>query len=202
MLKRFVPIALLVPALLATSGCLVEMTVDAGGGGTVKAQYKVAKDQTLEQQKRQFASSNMTITNASLDIAANTATVDAKYTDLTRLSASAFFKGVAVKKSVDAKAGTTTITAKKVNHNPAKLPDNVLEQFGREFTLTVTFPGEVVKSNATETKGNTATWKMPLNKILADKEIPFEATYKTPAAATEAAGAKTPAADAKSGKKK
>ena len=46
--------------------------------------------------------------------------------------------------------------------------------------------GEIVKSNATSTKGASAAWKMTVTKILGEKETPFEVTYKTPAAAPAA----------------
>ena len=50
--------------------------------------------------------------------------------------------------------------------------------FGKDITISLTFPGEVVKSNATTTKGNNATWVIPHNDFSAAKETTFNATYK------------------------
>lgn len=187
--------ALLLPLAVLASGCLIETTLDAKGGGTVKAAYKMAKDQTLDQQKKQFTSSNMAVTKADVDKDFNVS-IEATYKDITKLNTAPIFKGVVLAITSDEKAGTRTITAKQVNRNPAKLPESVIEYFGKDFTFSVTLPGEVVKTNG-ESKGNTATWNMPLAKIIGDKEIPFEVTYK--AAADEkpvAAGAAAPAAAA------
>lgn len=177
--------ALLMPLALLVSGCLFETTLDAKGGGTVKAHYKMAKDQTLEQQKKNFTSSNMTVTKATLD-KDNMVDIEAAYKDVTKLSSAAIFKSVQLAVTKDEKAGTTSLNAKQVNRNAAKLPDAVLDYFGREFSFSLTVPGEVVKSNG-EAKGQTVSWKMPLTKIIGDKEVPFEVTWKTPAADPAAA---------------
>lgn len=177
--------ALLLPLALLVSGCLFETTLDAKGAGTVKAHYKLGKDQTLEQQKKNFTSSNMTVTKASVS-KDNMVDIEAAFKDVTKLSSAAIFKGVTLAVTKDEKAGTTTLNAKQVNRNAAKLPDAVVEYFGNEFTLSLTLPGEVVKSNG-EAKGSTVTWKMPLTKIIGDKEVPFEVTWKTPPAEPAAA---------------
>ena len=189
--------ALLLPLAVLASGCLIENTLDAKGGGTVKAVYKMAKDQTLDQQKKQFTSSTMAVTKADVD-ADNTVHIEATYRDVTKLNTAPIFKGVVLAITSDDKAGTRTITAKQVNRNPAKLPESVVEYFGKDFTFSVTLPGEVVKSNASETKGNTATWNMPLTRIIGDKEIPFEVTYKAGTDDKAVAGG-TPAASADPG---
>ena len=185
--------ALLLPLAVLASGCLIETTLDAKGGGTVKAVYKMAKDQTLDQQKKQFTSSTMTVTKADVD-KDFTVHIEAAFKDVTKLNTAPIFKGVVLAITSDEKAGTKTITAKQVNRNPAKLPESLIEYFGKDFSFSLTLPGEVVKSNASENKGNTATWNMPLTKIIGDKEIPFEVTYK--AAAGDTAGAAAGAAAA------
>lgn len=197
MLRAPRPIALLVPLVLLASGCLIESTLDAKGGGTIKATYKLAKDQNLEQQRKQFTSATMSVTKADLD-KDNTVHIEATYTDITKLNSAPMFKNVVLAMTSDAKAGTKTITAKQVNRNQAKLPPAMLDYFGNEFTFSITLPGEVVKTNADSTSGNTATWKMPLTRILGEKEIPFEVTYKAAADDSTAAGAgaSTPAAAA------
>ncbi len=176
---------LLLSLLGIVSGCLVDGTLTATGSGTVKARYRIDKSQTLDQQKQQFTSSNMSVTKATLD-PEHWVDIEAKYADIAKLSTAPFFKDVTIALASDAKAGTTTLTATRINRNPAKLPENVLQYYGDDFSVTLTLPGEVVKSNATATKGTTATWKMTVTKILGEKSIPFEATYKTPAAAPAA----------------
>jgi hypothetical protein len=194
-------VALLMPLAVLASGCLIETTVDANGGGTIKATYKIAKDQTLDQQKRSFTSETMSVTKADL-AKDNTVTIEAKYSDIAKLSSAPMFKNVVLAVTSDDKAGTKTITAKQVNRAPAKLPPSVLDYFGNEFTFTATLPGEVVKSNGTA-KGNTVTWALTLTKILGDKEVPFEVTYKVAAADKAEAGtaAATPGATAAKKKK-
>lgn len=176
---------LLLPVLCAISGCLVDGTLSAGGGGTVKARYRIDKSQTADQQKSLFTGPNMSVTSATLD-AEHWVTVEAKYADITKLSTAPFFKDVTIALTSDAQAGTTTLTATRLNPNPAKLPESVLQYYGNDFAVTLTMPGGIIKSNATSTAGNTATWKMTVTRILGDKAIPFEVTYKTPAAAPTA----------------
>lgn len=187
--------AVLMPLALLASGCLFESTLDPSGGGTIKARYKVAKDQTLEQQKKSFTSANMTVEKATLS-ADHVLDIEAAFKDVTKLSSSAIFKAVQVAVTSDAEAGTKTLLLKQVNRNPAKLPQSAIDYFGDDFTLSITLPGEIVKSNATSTKGNTATWKLTLTKLLADKEVPFEVTYRAPADAATTPGATPPAAAA------
>jgi hypothetical protein len=54
--------------------------------------------------------------------------------------------------------------------------------FGKDFQVTIKLPGDVVKTNATESKGPTATWKWGLNDFLALAETELNATFKTAAA--------------------
>lgn len=181
-------IALLTPLAVLASGCLMESTLDAKGGGTIKATYKLSKDQNLDQAKKQFTSPTMSVTKADL-AKDNTVTIEAKYTDLTKLNTAPIFKSVVLATTADPKAGTKTITAKQVNRSPAKIPPAILDYFGNDFTFSITLPGEVVKTNGSSS-GNSVKWSMPLTKILGDKEVPFEVTYKAPA---EGAAAETPA---------
>lgn len=187
MLRALRTIALLMPLAVLASGCLMESTLDAKGAGTIKATYKLSKDQNLDQAKKQFTSSTMTVTKADL-AKDNTVTIEAKYTDITKLNTAPIFKNVALAVTSDDKAGTKTITAKQVNRSPAKIPPAILDYFGNDFTFSVTLPGEVVKSNGSSS-GNTVKWAMTLTKVLGEKEVPFEVTYKAPKDGTPAAAA-------------
>lgn len=179
-------IALLLPLAVLASGCLYETTLNANGSGTLTAFYKMPKDQTLDQQKKQFTSSTMSVTKAQVE-ADNKVRIEATFTDLTKINTAPFFKNVVAAVTSDEKAGTKTINAKLVTRNPVKLPDAVVEYFGKEWTFSLTLPGEVVKSNATSTKGNTVSWTFPLTLVA--KEIPFEVTYKPAPEANPTAGA-------------
>ena len=174
-------IAALLGALPAVSGCLIEGTVDAAGGGTLKVSARAGKDMSLDQQKRQFASPNVTITNATMD-AEKHFVVDLNYKDLAKLPMSNFFRNLVVTSGTDATAGTRTVLARQVNKNPSKLAPDLLQYFGEDVTVSMTLPGDVVKTNATEHKGRTVTWKTTLTKLLGEKETPFEVTYKLPPA--------------------
>lgn len=170
-------IALTLVALLFTTGCLIDGKLDDKGGATLKLVYRLAPGAKIDPTKKMMESSVVSVKGAEAD-KDNRATFDLEVKDVTKLNSAAFFKNVQVKLS-DGEAGTKVLSAKHVTDKPMTMPDKMKEYYGNEFRVTLTFPGEVVKSNATESKGNTATWKMTLEDFLKAKETTFDATYKT-----------------------
>jgi len=184
--KRLVPAAPLLAALLLLSGCLFETTVDAKGGGTTHIRYRVQPNAKLEALKVQMQSPDVTIEKADLD-QQGWATFDLKFADVTKLSTIGFFKQTTFKHEDGPDKGTKTLSAVVHNVKPGKIADSLVEYYGREVTIEVTLPGEVVKTNATSHKGEKATWTIPLNDFLSAKEVPLSATYKV-AGTDKAAG--------------
>lgn len=179
MSKRFVYGALLSVAAVIASGCRIDIDLKADGAGSLTAKYRAFKDQSLEQQKKYFTSSNTTITKLEMDEDKN---VDAEVTfkDFKLLSSAHLFRGLVVTSAADAKAGTTTLVGRNTTQKPGKLPDPIVAYLGKDLTISLTVPGEITKTNATEHKGATATWKMDLQTFMNTKETVFEVTYKTP----------------------
>jgi LppM domain len=176
MRKRILPLLALV-ALLLNAGCLIDGKLDDKGGATMKVAYRLAPNAKVEAARKQMESSIVKVTNAAAD-KENRATFDLEVKDVTKLNSATFFKNVQVKLSDGEDKGTKVFVAKHVNDRPGAIPEKLREYYGDEFQVSLTFPGEVVKSNATETKGDTATWKMTLNDFLKTKETDFQATYK------------------------
>lgn len=186
MLKRLIPVASVLSLMILTSGCLVESKIDAKGGGTMHLKYRIAKNAKLDPIKAQMTSPDVTVEKSDIDDQGYV-TFDLKFADITKIGSANFFKKTAIKHVDGPDKGTKTLSATITNTNPGKIPDNLLEFYGREVKVEVTLPGEVVKTNATTHKGATATWTIPMNDFLSAKEVPLTATYKV---AADAAAAK------------
>ena len=66
----------------------------------------------------------------------------------------------------DAKAKTRTATAVVKYAKPLKLTDEQLKYFGKDTTVSVTLPGDIVKTNGKKKGRKTAKWTIPLNTLL------------------------------------
>jgi hypothetical protein len=152
--------------------------LDDKNAATLKFKYRLQPDAKMETIKKMLESSFVTVKNAEID-KDKWATFDLEIKDATKLNTASLFKNVRVAITDGEEKETKVLQAKSIADNPMKLPDRLREYYGNEFRLSLTFPGDVVKSNATETKGNTATWKMTLDDLLNAKETLFQATYKT-----------------------
>ncbi len=168
--------ALVVPAMIVISGCLVESTVDSKGGGVIKVQYRLTNENQLDAVKKQMQSADVTLVDASVD-KEKMATFNMKVADVTKLSTAKFFQNATIKLT-DGENGTKVLDIKWVNKNPNRMPDEMVAYFGKEMRVSMTFPGEVVKSNATTTSGKTAIWTWPMNDFSGAKEMSFNAVYK------------------------
>lgn len=179
MLRRVVPFATLLVAMLLTSGCLIETTLNANGAGTMKVSYRVGKDGTLETERKKMESEHVSVTNATID-EEKRVSFELKFEDTTKLSSAKFFDNVTFTLADDAE-GARVLTARLVNKKPITLPEEQLDYFGETAKISVTLPGEIVKSNASATQGTTATWLVPMNDMLGEAEVPFTVTFKKPA---------------------
>jgi len=180
MVRALIRPALLLAALLPLAGCLIDGAIDAKGAGTATIKYRLTNEAQLDAMKKRFESPAVTCTSATIDKDKN-ATFDIKFDDVTKLSTTQFF-GATTIALADGDGGTRVLTIKYANKSPSKLPDEMVTYFGKDFQVTIKLPGDVVKTNATESKGPTATWKWGLNDFLALAETELNATFKTAAA--------------------
>ena len=201
MRTRLMPVLIAAVLSLALAGCLVQTTIDAKGGGTLKAEMRGAKNTTLDAAKRGFQGPGVTITKATMD-ADKHAVIEIAYKDFRTLGQLGQFNNVKFTMTDDDKAKTRTATAVVKATKPMTVSDEQLAYFGKDVTISVTAPGEVTSTNGTQ-KGKTVTWTTPLNTILGGTETTYTVTYKnsgkplgdaptpapTPAAATPAAAA-------------
>lgn len=176
MRRRFTKTAAALLAMAALSGCLLESTIDQNGGGTMKVKYRLAAAEQFDGAKRRIESPQVTLVSASID-ADKWATFEIKFADVTKLSTTQFFEKAKFSLADD-EGGTKTLTVKYVNPSHAKLPDPLITYFGNEVTITVTLPGEVVKSNATKTTGKTVQWTNTLEAFGDLAELTLSVTYK------------------------
>lgn len=183
MSKQLNTLALCTLTVFGFAGCRIHSTLDATGAATVEVKYRVAKNVTLELEKKRFESDSVTVVNASVD-EENYANFELKVDDFTKLPTAKFFSDTTIT-STDGENGTKILTAKIVRKNPQKLADQALEYIGKEFEASITLPGEIVSSNATKTKDNTATWSYDMNEFLGAKETSMTVTYKLPAPAAK-----------------
>jgi hypothetical protein len=177
-------------SLCALPGCLIECAVDENGGALLKMRYRLTTPAQLDQHKKRFESADVKLVDASVD-KDRWATFEAKTGDVTKLSTIAQLQNT-VFTLTEGEAGTKVLTAKYTNKNPNKLPEEMVAYFGNEVRLSLTVPGEIVKSNGASAEGKTATWKYPLNDFTNMSEATFSVTYKVEGSETGASETPTP----------
>lgn len=186
-------IFLIVFALLL-SGCLIESTLNAQGGGTLHIVTRLSDDATLSWARAQVEGPDVKVTGISFDDE-HLATYDLQFDDITKISSSKTFAGTTVTVK-DGPDGTRTVSAVILHEVMADLPREAIKLYGPDFMLTATLPGPIVQSNATEVKDQTAIWKIPLAEYLAKPRWPFTVTFSRPGSAptggTGSASAPTP----------
>jgi len=188
----------LLPLIATISGCLYEMTLDDKGGGVITARYRIAKrDFSEARSKMQSASVKLVSSEIVGQGDTSEGVFKMSFDDVTKLSTAPHFNTVSVTRA-DGKEGTKVLTAKVRHDRPITIPENMLDRFGREVKVVVTFPGEVSESNGTISDGKTVTWTWGLNQFYEAKELLLTATYQSAAAAaakqTAASGSPTAAA--------
>lgn len=197
MRMRFIPALLLVALSAGLAGCLVETTLNEQGGGTMKVEARLSPNDTLEKLKARYAAPGVEITKASLDENKN-GTVELTFTDFASLGLMKAFENVTFSLTEDTKAKTRTATAVVKNPRPVTLPAEQLDYFGKDVKVSITVPGDIVKTNGKKS-GKTVQWTEGLNKVLGADAPTFSVTYKHsgPPLAASASGtpkAGTPAA--------
>jgi hypothetical protein len=168
-----------VAVALVASGCVLDVRLDADGGGTLKLRYHLDKNATLGTVAERLSSPSVVVRSARVD-AAGYGTFKVQTADMATLSSASVFKNVTVQRVPGAKPGSTDWTATLRQPKPVELPDSVLQHYGKDFTVTVTFPGPVLATNATKHEGSTATWILPLRDMSTRPETVFSATYGSP----------------------
>lgn len=182
MRRRVMPIAV-TAVLLTLAGCLTSGTLNENGGGTLTLKIRLSSEAQLESRKIRLQSKAVKVTNATID-KDNWATFDLAFDDVTKLSTTQHFQHVTIT-LVDGPDGTKVLTVTSANPNPHQLSDEVISYFGKDMTIAMTLPGPIVKSNATSTKDQTATWTYALRDFVAAKQEVMEVTFKAPAPARD-----------------
>jgi hypothetical protein len=205
-------LALLLPLVATISGCLYEATLDDKGGGTMTVRYAIAKRDFSEAKAKMLSPAVKLVSAELVGEGEHTEGVfKLRFDDVTKLSTARHFGGVTVTRA-DGKDGTKVLTAKVKNDRSLNLPETLLERFGRDLKVVITFPGEVVESNGKIGAGNSVTWSWGLNQFFDSREVVLTAIYKTTGAAaanppspapgtppvTAAAGTPSPAAKGQS----
>jgi hypothetical protein len=168
-------LAVVAAVALLAGGCRIELTLNDSGGGTGAIAYHIQKEWELEGQKKNLESASVKVTNASVD-ADKLASFTLAFDDITKLSTTQFFKSVTITRMVE--SGVVKLAAAITPINPVKLPDQGVNYFGPEVTISIIAPGDIVDSNATSTDGKTAKWVFPINDVLTAKNLPLKLSYK------------------------
>ncbi|SRR5579862_4626735 len=166
------------PMIVAASGCLYEATIDAKGGAELKIHYRVDPQMKPDRVGTDLQSSDVKLVSKSID---KNHYVDAtlRMADVTKLSTAPFFRTTAVTLVDGPEKGTKKLTITSVNKTPgAKIPPTAVDYYGSEIKVVLHLPGDVVASNATESKGPDATWVFDTKKFFAPKENVLEVTYR------------------------
>lgn len=176
--NRIRVLAAAVPLVAILGGCQFDGTIDAKGGAEVKLHYRVDPNAKLDKVSSDLESKDVKLISKSMD---KDHYVDAtiQTANVTKLPTTAFFKAAAITLVDGPDKGTKTLTVRYLNKTPTgKIPPNALEYYGEQIKVGLKLPGDVVKTNATESKGSSATWTIETTKFFAAKENIFEVTYK------------------------
>lgn len=180
MLTRARVAAALLPLAMLAASCRFEGTVDATGGAAVKLHYRVAPNTTIEKATKDLESKDVQLVSKSLD---KDGWLDAtvKTADVAKLSTATYFRPWKIA-LVDGKdKGTKSLKATYQNKAPnVKIPQSGIDYYGDEITIVLNLPGEIVKSNAKDSKGTAATWTYKTVDFFKSKETTLEVTYKLP----------------------
>jgi len=169
--------AVLVAAISTLSGCLMDATLGANGGGTMTIKYRLTTAAQLESAKKRLQSPKVELVSAQVD-PDKWATFQIKFDDVTKLSTTDFFSRVTFRQS--AENGVHTLSAQYLNPGATELADEMVAYLGPEASVTIHFPGPVVDSNAASVDGNMATWKYKMKAFTGMKQIDVHASYKSP----------------------
>src|SRR5882672_3707796 len=144
------PLSLIALLLLgpAVSGCIVESRLRADGSGKLRLQYHIDDKATLGSIAQRLESPSVVVRAGRID-SQRIGTFKVEFEDASKLSTTETFKNVSVTRAPGAQPGTTDWTAKLVQAKPFQLPEKMLQHFGKDLTVTITFPGPVVATNAT-----------------------------------------------------
>lgn len=173
------PLAVAAAVALAVSGCILDVRLDPNGGGTLRLRYHLDKNATLGTVAERLSSPSVVVRSARLD-AAGYGTFKMQTADMATLKSASVFRNVTVQRVPGTQPGSTDWTATLRQPKPIELPDSVLQHYGKDFTVTVTFPGPVLATNATSHEGSTAKWVLALRDMSSRPETVFSATYGSP----------------------
>ena len=178
MLNRVRVLAAILPLAAVLGGCLYEATIDAKGGAEVKVHYRVDPNTKIEKVTADLESKDVKLVSKSID---KDHYVDAtlQTADVMKLPTTPYFRTTTIGLTDGPDKGTKKLSIRYANKSPnIKLPQNALDYYGAQLKVVLNLPGEVVASNATETKGASVTWAFDTSKFFAAKETTLEVTYK------------------------
>jgi len=168
-------LSLLLLALGWASGCVVEGTLDPSGGGQLTLRYRLVSVANLEQMKARLASPEVTVTEASMT-PDKRATFGLAFRDVRALPTAPALASTRVALADEAD-GLRTLTV-TLTGQPMTLPAPYVEYLGRELRLTLTVPGDVVRSNASTVAGRAVTWVRPIVDVQQQAATTFSVTYR------------------------
>jgi len=157
------------------SGCVVDGTLDASGGGTLTMHYRLVSIANLEQMKGRLASPEVTVTQASMT-PDKQATFGVSFRDARALSTAPAFETTQVALADEAD-GLRTLTV-TMPRQPATVPPPYVKYLGGELRVTLTMPGDIVRSNAGSVNGRSATWVRAIGELQQEPATTFSVTFR------------------------
>ena len=168
-------VLLAVLLLGSASGCVVEGTLDASGGGTLTLRYRLVSIANLEDMKRRLASPDVTLTQASMT-PDKQATFGLAFREVRGLSTVPALAATHVALADEAD-GLRTLTV-TLPEKPGTLPAPYITYLGGELRVTLAMPGDIVRSNATSVNGRSATWVRKIDELQQHPASTFNATFR------------------------
>jgi hypothetical protein len=161
--------------LVGASGCVVDGTLDAAGGGTLTMRYRLVSIANLDHMKGRLASPDVTLTQASMT-PDKQATFGLAFRNVRALSTAPAFASAQVALADDADGLRTLVVT--LPKQPGTLPAPYAAYLGGELRVTLAMPGEIVRSNATSVNGRSATWTRSIDELQQQPAITFSVTFR------------------------
>jgi hypothetical protein len=157
------------------SGCVVDGTLDAAGGGTLTMRYRLVSIADLERTKERLVSPDVTVTQAAM-APDKQATFGVAFRDARALATAPAFAATQVTLGDEA-GGVRTLTV-TLPKQPGTLPPPYVAYLGGKLRVTLTMPGDIVRSNATSVNGRTATWVRTLDELQQQPATTFSVSFR------------------------
>jgi hypothetical protein len=167
--------AVLLLVLVPLAGCVVKGAIEPSGAARVAIDTRLASVAHFDSMKASLQSADVTVEKATMT-AKKFATFEVRSSDVRKLPTAHAFSSTTIALS-DGDDGTRTLRVTIAGTERRRWPETWRRYFG-DVTVSIDVPGDVVRSNASATKGRTVSWTWPLAEVGSRPVTELDVTFK------------------------